>query len=118
MILSIKKTSPTAFILCLIFLLSSCTEEKFLFVINRINVKNYPADTPFVYNNKVNIKGNINKDEETRLQESLVNYWADSLFARKVQKVGILYTVKNPPVFDTSNISITYLFMNCFLFSQ
>ena len=118
MILSIKKTSPTAFILCLIFLLSSCTEEKFLFVINRINVKNYPADTPFVYNNKVNIKGNINKDEETRLQESLVNYWADSLFARKVQKVGILYTVKNPPVFDTSNISITYRFMNGFLFSQ
>ena len=118
MILSIKKNSFAVIILCLIFLLSSCTEQKFLFVINRVSVKNYPADTPFVFNNKININGNINKDEETRLQENLLNYWADSLFARRVQKFGIFYSLKKPPVFDTSNISITQNFMNGFLFSQ
>lgn len=117
MILSIKKTSPIIFILCLI-LLSSCTEEKFLFAIKRVKVKNYPVDTPFVYKNKVNLSGNINKDEETRLSENLVNYWADSLFARRVQKLGIFYSLKNPPVFDSANISSTHRFMNSFLFSQ
>ncbi|MEP6682390.1 MAG: hypothetical protein ABJA35_03985, partial [Parafilimonas sp.] len=75
-------------------------------------------DTPFIYNNKININGDIGKDEKTRLQENLVNYWADSLFARKIQKFGVLYSLKNPPVFDTTNISTTHRFMNSFLFSQ
>ncbi|HEY2727892.1 MAG TPA: hypothetical protein VGI61_12000, partial [Parafilimonas sp.] len=89
-----------------------------MFVFNRVSVKNYPADTPFVYNNKININNNIAKDEKTRLQENLVNYWADSLFARRVQKFGVFYSLKNPPVFDTTNISTTHRFMNSFLFSQ
>lgn len=104
-------------ILCIICFFSSCTSEKFLFF-NSVKVKNYPLDTPFVYNNKININGKINKDEKTRLQENLVNYWADSLFARRVQKLGVSYTIKNPPVFDTSTLSITRRFMNSFLFSQ
>ncbi len=115
---TIKKLSPGAYILCLILLLSSCSEEKFLLVINKVRVKNYPVDTPFVYNNKVNINGNINKDEKTRLQENLLNYWADSLFARRVQKLGVFYILKKPPVFDTANLSITHRFMASFLFSQ
>ncbi|MEP6464764.1 MAG: BamA/TamA family outer membrane protein [Parafilimonas sp.] len=117
MILNVNKFSLTVIILCYIFLLCSCTDQKFLFV-NRVRVRNYPADTPFVYNNKINLNGNIGKDEETRLQENLVNYWADSLYARRVQKFGILYSLKNPPVFDTTNISTTHGFMNSFLFSQ
>lgn len=84
---------------------------------NRVIVKNYP-DTAFVYSNKVNIKGNISKDENTRLQENLLNYWADSLFARRVQKFGIVYSLKNPPIFDTTTLSTTHRFMSSFLFSQ
>jgi hypothetical protein len=118
MILSIKKISCFVYILCFIFLLSSCTDEKFLLVINRVKVKDYPVDTPFVYNNKVNITSNINKDEKTRLQENLLNYWSDSLFARRVQKFGVRYSLKNPPVFDTSNVSPTMRFMSSYLFSQ
>jgi hypothetical protein len=83
-----------------------------------VKVKNYPLDTPFVYNNKINIHGDLSRDEKTRLQENLVNYWADSLYARRVQKLGVLYNLKNPPVFDTANMSITRRFMNSFLFSQ
>lgn len=117
MILSFKKNSLSLLLLCIIFLLASCTDEKFLFVVNRVNVKNYP-DTAFVYSNKVNVNGAIGNDEKSRLEENLINYWADSLFARRVQKFGIRYTIKNPPVFDTSNISTTHRFMNSFLFSQ
>src|SRR5215468_5582507 len=114
---SLKKLPSSVFILCFLFLLSSCKEEKFLLVFNRVKVKNYP-DTAFVFNNKININSNINKDEKIRLQENLVNYWADSLFARRVQKLGVKYILKNPPVFDTTNISITRGFMDGFLFSQ
>jgi outer membrane protein insertion porin family len=117
MILSVNKFSFTLILFCFIFLLCSCTEQKFLFV-NRVKVRNFPADTPFVYNNKINITGDIGKDEKTRLQENLVNYWADSLYARKIQKFGVLYSLRNPPVFDTTNISTTHRFMNSFLFSQ
>ena len=117
MILSNIKFLKALSIVCLIFLLSSCTEEKFLLVVNRVKVKNYP-DTTFVYSNKINVDGKINKDEETRLQENLQNYWADSLFARRVQKLGVRYLLKNPPVFDTATLSTTHRFMNSFLFSQ
>jgi len=95
MILIARKFAFYFFILCLVCFVSSCTSEKFLFF-NSVKVKNYPTDTPFVYNNKVNINGKISKDEKTRLQENLVNYWADSLFARRVQKLGVFYNLKNP----------------------
>lgn len=118
MILSIQKLSVVVIIFCSIFLLSSCTDEKFLFVIPRVRVKNYPVDTPFMYNNKVNISGNINKDEKKRLEGNLINYWADSLFAKRVLRFGIQYLLQNPPVFDTSTISTTQSFMSGYLFSQ
>ena len=35
-----------------------------------------------------------------------------------MQKLGIFYTLKKPPVFDTANLSITHRFMTSFLFSQ
>src|SRR4029078_9872947 len=96
---------------------SSCTGEKFLFL-NSVKVKNYPLDTPFVYNNKININGKLDKDDKISLQENLLNYWSDSLFARRLQKLGVFYTLKNPPVFDTATLSTTRRFMNSFLFSQ
>lgn len=117
MIFTARKFLFFVFTVCLISFLSSCTTEKFLFF-NSVKVKNYPLDTPFVYNNKININGKVSKDEKTRLQENLINYWADSLFARRVQKLAVLYSLKNPPVFDTSTLSITRRFMNSFLFSQ
>ncbi len=95
----------------------SCTSEKVLFI-NSVKVKNYPWDTPFVYNNKINITGKISKDEKTRLQENLAGFWADSLLARRLEKFGVFYTLKNPPVFDTSTLSTTRRFMSSYLFSQ
>src|SRR6266496_3684699 len=77
------------------FLLTSCTEQKFLFVFNRVKVKNPPVDTPFVYNNKIKVSGSISKDEKKRLANELANYWDDSLYARKLQKFGIFTVIKN-----------------------
>jgi hypothetical protein len=117
MILTARKFAFFIFIAGIICFVSSCTSEKFLFF-NSVKVKNYPTDTPFVYNNKININGKIAKDEKIRLQENLLNYWSDSLFARRLQKLGVFYTLKNPPVFDTSTLSTSRRFMNSFLFSQ
>ena len=116
MVLAARKFFLFAFIFCALCSLFSCSEEKFLFF-NAVKVKNYP-DTPFVYSNKINISGSVNKDEKTRLEENLVNYWADSLYARRVQKLAVLYTLKKPSVFDTTTLSTTQSFMNGYLFSQ
>ncbi|MBS1747420.1 MAG: BamA/TamA family outer membrane protein [Bacteroidetes bacterium] len=116
MILNIKKDSFLLYLVLLCFLFSSCSEEKFLFI-NRVSVKNYP-DTPFVYSNAIKINGNIEKDEKRTILESLAGYWADSLLAKRVQRFGISYSLKNPPVFDSANIAITRNFMNSYLFSQ
>src|SRR5438105_523933 len=108
------------------FLLSvftACTtthkgEQKFLFVFNRVSVKNPPADTPFVYNNKINVSGSIGKDEKKRLTDELANYWDDSMYARKLQKFGIFNVIKNPPLFDSVNLARTKIFMTGYLNSQ
>ncbi len=104
------------FILLLIVMFSSCTEEKFLGVINRTRVKNYPTDTPFVYSTQINIKSNsISKNEKNDLLRTLPNYYDDSIRAEKVQRFGAFYRITNPPIFDTSHISHSITFMNGYL---
>ncbi|MDE3253442.1 MAG: hypothetical protein KGO92_11590, partial [Bacteroidota bacterium] len=93
-------------------MLSSCS------VLQRTIVRNAPVNKPFVFNNKVTIKGNISKDEKNRLTTELYNYWDDSLKVRKVQQFGIIYKIKNPPVFDSANIPRSQIFMNAYLNSQ
>ena len=61
--------------------LASCSEER------RTSVKDYPANTPFIYSNKVLVNGVSSKDEKKRLTLELDNYWDDSLKARKEQRV-------------------------------
>lgn len=106
-------------LICFILsIFTSCTEQKFLFAFNRVSVKKAPVDTPFVYNNKINISGDLSKDEKKRLTNELDNYWDDSLYARKVQKFGVFYSLKNPPIFDTLNLDRTQTFMKGYLNSQ
>ena len=81
-------------------------------------VKNYPVGKPFVYENKVHIAGNINKDEKKKLINDLATYWDDSLRAQTVQQFGVRYVLKNPPVFDSANLSRTKVFMTGYLNSQ
>lgn len=96
----------------LLALFSSCS------VLNFTSVKNYPANKAFVYENKIDLTGNISKDEKKRLSEELVNYWDDSLKVPKIQQFGIFYKIKNPPVFDSANINRSVSLMNAYLNSQ
>lgn len=81
-------------------------------------VKNYPANTPFVFANKITIKGDVSKDEKKRLQTELYNYWNDSLKVSAILQFGVKTIIKNPNVFDSSNISRSIVFMNSYLNSQ
>lgn len=100
------------FLLAVCTLNISCSEQR------RTVVKNFPIDTPFVYNNKLAIKGNLSKDEKKRLLTALENYWDDSLQAKRVQQFLFFYKLKDPPIYDTTNISRTVTFMNGYLNSQ
>ncbi len=103
-------------LLLLVIFVASCTEEKFLFVINRNNVKNFPADTPFVYNTEIRIQGkNISKGEKASLLTNLPNYFDDSIRVLKAQRFGIFYRIKNPPIFDTAHMTHSISFMNSYL---
>jgi outer membrane protein insertion porin family len=99
--------------------LSFCVLSLLLaFVSSCSSVKNYRKDKPFVYANKLSLAGDLSKDEKIRLTNELDNYWDDSIKVRKVQQFGIIYKIKNPPVFDSNNISRTVNFMNAYLNSQ
>ncbi len=80
--------------------------------------QHYPKGRPFVYENKVVVNGNISKDEKKRLTGELENYWDDSLKSRKVRQFLFFDRIKNPPVFDTNNITRSITFMNAYLNSQ
>ena len=101
------------FFILLLAMISSCS------FLNKTTVKSYPLNKPFVYENKIILKGNIAKDEKIRLTEDLNNYWDDSLKVRKIQQFfGIKEKLKNPPVYDSINISRTIIAMNAYLNSQ
>ncbi len=101
---------------CIVFTLlavmSSCSVSK------RTWVRNYPLTKAFVYDNKVTLKGNLTKDEKIRLTTELDNYWDDSLKVRRIQQFGVIYKIKNPPVFDSMNIGRSINSMNAYLNSQ
>ncbi len=102
----------------LLCLLVSCSENKVLLVFNRYKVKNYVPNKPFVFANKVIVTGNVKKDELKRLTLELNNYWDDSLKVKRVTQFGFFEKIKNPPVFDTTNVSKSAKFMNAYLNSQ
>ncbi|WP_204336519.1 hypothetical protein, partial [Proteus mirabilis] len=78
----------------------SCTSEK------RTVVSNYPARKAFVFENTVRvISSDLSKDAKNQLTTQLNTYWDDSLKAPRVQQYGIRYKIKNPPAFDTANIT-------------
>ncbi|MFP5043088.1 BamA/TamA family outer membrane protein [Parasediminibacterium sp. JCM 36343] len=92
---------------CFALLLTACTI-----------VRNPPKNQPFVFRNKVTLKGNVTKDEKIRLSEELNNYWDDSMKANRVQQLGFIYKLRNPPVFDTNNLARSKSYMNAYLNSQ
>lgn len=96
----------------LLMLVSSCSVEQ------RTSISNPPFHKPFVYETRLNINGNITKDEKIRLTNDLGNYWDDSIRVRKVSQLGVRYVIKNPAAYDTANLVRSIQFMNEYLNSQ
>jgi len=115
-----------SFIILIACTFSSCSPEK------TTAVRNYPVDTPFVFNNKIVVEGNITKDEKKRLTADLASYWDDSLYAPRSSQYGLsfrkkhkkyppfffAYKLENPPVYDSANRIRTSGFMGGYLRSQ
>ncbi len=100
-------------VLCMLLaMMSSCS------VLKSTRVRNEPINKPFVFANKISLKGNIAKDEKIRLTNELDNYWDDSLKVRMAQQFWIFNVLRNPPVFDSANINRSINFMNAYLNSQ
>jgi outer membrane protein insertion porin family len=95
------------FLLIAITLMSSC-----------VSVKNYQPNKPFVFENKIIIKNNINKDQKKKLINELNNYWDDSMQVKKVVSLGVFSTIKNPPIYDSGNFIRSISFMDNYLKSQ
>ncbi len=100
------------FLSLLLVMMSSCS------LLQQTTVRNHPIGKPFVFENKVNLKGNLSKDEKIRLTTELNNYWDDSLQVNKLQQIFIFNKIKNPPVFDSINIGRSVILMNAYLNSQ
>lgn len=93
-----------------IIFFTSCTSEK------RTVVRNYPIRKAFVFDNTIQVtSSDLSKDAKNQLTTQLNTYWDDSLKAPRVQQYGIRYRIKNPPLFDTANITKTKQFMNAYL---
>jgi outer membrane protein assembly factor BamA len=95
-----------------LLLIASCSLEK------RTIISNPPKGKPFVYDTKINVNGNITKDEKIRLTNELGNYWDDSIRVKKVSQLGIRYVIKNPAAFDSANLERSIDYMNEYLNSQ
>lgn len=94
-------------ILIVAFIFTSCAKKR------------YPINTPFVFSNKIELNGNLPKDEKKRLKEELQNYWDDSLKPRHTSLwFGLIKKFKNPPIFDSTNFGRTKIFMNAYLQAQ
>ena len=94
----------------LLLFMSSCSEQR------RTKVKDYPLNTAFVFNNSIKIiASDLKGDQKKRLLLDLDNYWDDSLKVKKLQRFVFLYAIKNPPKYDTVNISRSINYMNSYL---
>ena len=89
-------------------------------------VKDYPAQTPFVYKTNIEIKANLKPEERKGLASQLQDQLHDSIRVRWVSKfIGwdkgprILYSeLRKPAVFDTNYASQSMTFMRALLHAQ
>lgn len=83
-----------------------------------VAVKDAPVGKPYVVSNVVKLNApDLNKEQKTVLEERLLTFVADSLAVPSRLVLGFTQILK-PPVFDSSTLSSTRIFMNGFLNSE
>lgn len=84
-----------------------------LFLASCATIKNYP-DKPFVYQTAITLNGKFSTDERKDLLPKLQQQLHDSVVVRRKQTLGFS-SIKNPPVYDTSNADKSIGYMNALL---
>ncbi|HEX6430952.1 MAG TPA: BamA/TamA family outer membrane protein, partial [Niastella sp.] len=75
--------------------------------------KNFQEGKPFVYKTTININGNV--PDKPELTERLLNQLDDSLKTRVISYAGVRRVLLKPPVFDSSNVGRSRIFMGSLL---
>lgn len=104
----VKQYRWVVYCLLCMMLVSSC--------IPSVN-KAYKGKT-FVYQTNINIKGKLPGYKKRELSEKLLNQLDDSLKVRVLSWAGLVKTYVRPPIFDTTNIGRSKVFMNALLKSN
>ena len=86
-----------------------------IFLFSCKTIKDYPANKPFVYENKINLQDKLSTDERKQLTQGLEQQLHDSLRVRWVSKFLIAQVLKNPPVYDSINADKSAGFMSTYL---
>jgi len=95
---------------CCLFLIASCA----------VLPRDYPKNTPFVYEYNINIEGDLPKEEKAKLQTGLKNQLDDSIRVRAVRKPFYRFrfnqpVLEKPPVYESSNADKSVIFMRSLL---
>src|SRR5688500_2000525 len=82
--------------------------------------KNYPPNTPFVYEYNINIHGNFETDDRNELETKLANQLDDSIRVRTVRKLFSSGRINapvldRPPRYDSTNADKSVIFMQALL---
>lgn len=88
----------------LLFFAASCT----------VVPKNYPKNTPFVFETNITVNGNFSNEEKEILASRLKGQLDDSMRARSVSKF-FFSVLKNPPVYKKENADRSVLYMRSLL---
>lgn len=77
--------------------------------------RKYQPHKPFVFETKINVKGNTGSIDRIELRDRLENQLDDSLKVRARSVAGIRKVLMKPAVFDTLNIGRSKIFMTSLL---
>ena len=87
----------------------------FLLLTSCATVRNYPANKPFVYETNIKLAGKFTTDEKKNLLDRLQQQLHDSIRVRRVQKLVLWETLRNPPLYDSLNADKSVIFMRALL---
>ena len=87
----------------------------FLFLFSCTVPRNFQANKPFVFQTKIDVKGDLKVSEKQDMEARLYNQLDDSLKVRVVSFAGIRKTLLSPAVFDSVYATRTIRYMNALL---
>lgn len=83
----------------------------FSFFLSSCSLKDYPKNKPYVYETNIHIEGKYKTDEKKLLQTQMEQQLHDSIRVRRERKFLFWNVLKNPAVYDTTNVAQSILFM-------